>query len=90
MSPDVLLCDRSVWVIKAGWAENQQCHFQTSGIPCEEAGDAPEEGGGGLQRGMYDKTVTRVLNLKAGQPHLPVSQAMGPQQRVPLSCITLI
>lgn len=91
MSPDVLLCDWSGWVIEEGGAEDQQCHFQMNGIPGEEAGDdVPEEGGGGEQRGKYDKTMTRVLDLECGQPHLPVSQDVVPHQRVSLFPITLI
>lgn len=90
MSPDVLLWDWPGRAIEEGRAENQQCPFEMNGICCEEAGDAPEEGGGGVQRGKYDKMVTRDLNLEVGQPHLPVSEAMGPHQHVPLFPITLI
>lgn len=54
MSPDMLLFDWCGWVIEEGGAENQQCHFQMNGIPYDEAGDVPEKGGGGGQRGKYD------------------------------------
>lgn len=90
MSPDVLLCDWSGWVIKERGAENQQCRFQTNGIPGEEAGDAPEEGGGAVQRGKYNKTVMRDLNLEVGQTDLPACQAMGPHQHIPLFPVTLV